>query len=285
MPSLREIRRRIASTKDIQKITKAMQTVAGVRLRRAQDRLISARPYARKLDEMLKHLAAQTADEAHSLLTERDVKASTLVVVTADRGFCGSFNTNVIRRAMEHTREASPEPELICVGRKGAETLSRQPHVKILAEQINIFQALEYDHAREIADQLMELFNSGQIDRVEVVYNEFKSAGQQNLVLEQILPIVPQPIEEDPLFTGYQYEPSQKALLDDLVPRHIRFQIWRVLLESNAAEEAARMLAMDNATRNAGDLIDELSLKANKMRQETITSELMDIIGGAEALR
>ena len=285
MPSLREIRGRIASTKDIQKITKAMQTVAGVRLRRAQERLFSARPYARKLDEMLTHLAAQTADEAHSLLTDRDVKASTLVVVTADRGFCGSFNTSVIRRAMEHTREASPELGLICVGRKGAETLSRQPHVKILEKQINIFQALEYDHAGEIADRLMELFNSGQVDRVEVVYNEFKSAGQQNLVLEQILPVIPQAIEEDPLFSEYQYEPSQKALLDDLVPRHIRFQIWRVLLESNAAEEAARMLAMDNATRNAGDLIDELALKANKMRQETITSELMDIIGGAEALR
>lgn len=285
MPSLRELRRRIASTKDIQKITKAMQTVAGVRLRRAQDRLFSARPYARKLDELLKHMAGQTADESHPLLTGREVKASALIVVTADRGFCGSFNTNVIRRVIQHTREASPAPELICVGRKGAETLARNKDLNILAEQKNVFQALEYGHAGEIADQVMELFISGQVDRVDAVYNEFKSAGQQNLVLEQILPVEPQPIEEDPLFTGYQYEPSQEALLDDLVPQHIRFQIWRVLLESNAAEEAARMLAMDNATRNAGDLIDDLTLTANKMRQETITSELMDIVGGSEALR
>jgi len=285
MPSLREIRRRIASTKDIQKITKAMQTVAGVRLRRAQDRLFSARPYARKLDEMLKHMAAQTAEEAHPLLTGREVKVSALIVVTADRGFCGSFNTNVIRRTIEHTREASPVPALICVGRKGAETLSRQSDINIIEEQINVFQALEYGHAEEIADHVARLFTSGQVDRVDVVYNEFKSAGQQNLVLEQILPVEPQLVEEDPLFSGYQYEPSQEALLDDLVPQHIRFQIWRVLLESNAAEEAARMLAMDNATRNAGDLIDELTLKANKMRQETITSELMDIVGGSEALR
>jgi len=285
MPSLREIRRRIASTKDIQKITKAMQTVAGVRLRRAQDRLFSARPYARKLDEMLKHMAAQTAEEAHPLLTGREVKVSALIVVTADRGFCGSFNTNVIRRTIEHTREASPVPALICVGRKGAETLSRQSDINIIEEQINVFQALEDGHAEEIADHVARLFTSGQVDRVDVVYNEFKSAGQQNLVLEQILPVEPQLVEEDPLFSGYQYEPSQEALLDDLVPQHIRFQIWRVLLESNAAEEAARMLAMDNATRNAGDLIDELTLKANKMRQETITSELMDIVGGSEALR
>lgn len=285
MPSLREIRRRIASTKDIQKITKAMQTVAGVRLRRAQDRLFSARPYARKLDELLKHLATQTADEAHPLLTDREVNASALIVVTADRGFCGSFNTNVIRRAIEHTKETAPTPDLLCVGRKGAETLSRQPDINIIAEQINVFQALEYSHAGDIADQVTDLFISGRVDRVEVVYNEFKSAGQQNLVLEQLLPVVPQPMEEDPLFTGYEYEPSQAALLNDLVPQHIRFQIWRVLLESNAAEEAARMLAMDNATRNAGDLIDDLTLTANKMRQETITSELMDIVGGSEALR
>ena len=284
MPSLREIRRRIASTKDIQKITKAMQTVAGVRLRRVQSRLFAARPYARKLDEMMKHLAAQTADERHPLMTDREVNASALIVVTADRGFCGGFNSNVVRSAMESVREGSPKPGLICIGRKGSDTLSRQ-RVEILSSHTNVFQALDYAQAGDIADQVTGLYTSGRIDRVDMLYNEFKSAGQQNLVTDQLLPVPPMPVESDPGFTGYLYEPSQGLLLEDLVPQHIRFQLWRVLLESNTAEEAARMLAMDNATRNASDLIDELTLTANKIRQETITSELMDIVGGAEALK
>ena len=284
MPSLREIRRRIASTKDIQKITKAMQTVAGVRLRRAQNRLFAARPYARKLDEMMKHLAAQTADERHPLMTDREVNASALIVVTADRGFCGGFNSNVVRSAMESVREGSPKPGLICIGRKGSDTLSRQ-RVEILSSHTNVFQALDYTQSGDIADQLTVLYTSGRIDRVDMLYNEFKSAGQQSLVTEQLLPVPPMSVESDPGFTGYLYEPSQDLLLEDLVPQHIRFQLWRVLLESNTAEEAARMLAMDNATRNASDLIDELTLTANKISQETITSELMDIVGGAEALK
>ncbi len=284
MPSLREIRRRIASTKDIQKITKAMQTVAGVRLRRAQNRLFAARPYARKLNEMMKHLAAQTADERHPLMTAREVEATALIVVTADRGFCGGFNSNVVRNAMERVREGTPKPGLICIGRKGSDTLSRQ-RVEILSSHTNVFQALEYAQAGEIADEVTRLFNSGAIDRVDMLYNEFKSAGTQSLVAEQLLPVPPMAVEGDPEFTGYLYEPSQPQLLSDLVPQHIRFQLWRVLLESNTAEEAARMLAMDNATRNANDLIDDLTLTANKIRQETITSELMDIVGGAEALK
>jgi F-type H+-transporting ATPase subunit gamma len=261
-----------------------MQTVAGVRLRRAQNRLFAARPYARKLDEMMKHLAAQTADERHPLMTDREVNASALIVVTADRGFCGGFNSNVVRSAMESVREGSPKPGLICIGRKGSDTLSRQ-RVEILSSHTNVFQALDYTQSRDIADQLTVLYTSGRIDRVDMLYNEFKSAGQQSLVTEQLLPVPPMPVESDPGFTGYLYEPSQGLLLEDLVPQHIRFQLWRVLLESNTAEEAARMLAMDNATRNASDLIDELTLTANKIRQETITSELMDIVGGAEALK
>lgn len=284
MPSLREIRRRIASTKDIQKITKAMQTVAGVRLRRAQNRLFAARPYARKLDEMMKHLAAQTADELHPLMTIREVRKAALIVITADRGFCGGFNSNVVRSAMNRVEEGLPAPGLVCIGRKGSDTLSRN-RVEILSSYTNVFQALEYSQVGEIADQVTRLFLSGKIDRVDLLYNEFKSAGQQSLVAEQLLPVPPMSVESDPGFTGYLYEPSQPDLLNDLVPQHIRFQLWRVLLESNAAEEAARMLAMDNATRNASDLIDELTLTANKIRQETITSELMDIVGGAEALK
>jgi F-type H+-transporting ATPase subunit gamma len=170
------------------------------------------------------------------------------------------------------------------VGRKGSETLRRQ-RVTILASYVNIFQNLEYEHAVDIANYLMELYTTGQIDRVDVLYNEFKSAGQQSLVMEQLLPVAPQGLEGDPFFNEYLYEPSQSVLLNDLLPQHIRFQVWRALLESNAAEEAARMLAMDNATRNAGELIDELTLTANKVRQATITSELMDIVGGAEALK
>jgi len=284
MPSLKEIRRRISGTKDIQKITRAMQTVAGVRLRRAQDQLLAARPYSDRLKDVLGHVSAQTESNAHPLLAKRAVKASVLVVVTADRGFCGSFNSNVIRKALETYGEREPSPGIICIGRKGAETLRRQP-VTILSDHLNVFQSLEYSDAVDIADGLIDMYITGQIDRVDVLYNEFKSAGQQNLLVEQLLPVVPESPEEDPFFTGYLYEPSQEALLNDLLSQHFRFQIWRALLESNTAEEAARMLAMDNATRNAGDLIDELTLTANKLRQSTITSELMDIVGGAEALQ
>ena len=284
MPSLRTIRRRIVSTKGIQKITKAMQTVAAVRLRRSQERLLSARPYARKIDEILKNLAAQTQERHHPFLTPRDVHASALVVITADRGFCGSFNANVVRRAISICKETNPAPALICIGRKGAETLRRQ-RVTMLSDHTNLFQTLQYDDAVTIADNLMDLYRSGQVDRVDILDNEFKSIGQQSLVIDQLLPVVPQELNEDQFFSGYLYEPSQAALLEDLIPQHFRFQVWRALLESSAAEEAARMLAMDNATRNAGDLIDELTLTANKVRQTTITSELMDIVGGAEALR
>ncbi|MBT5874436.1 MAG: ATP synthase F1 subunit gamma [Candidatus Latescibacteria bacterium] len=284
MPSLKEIRRRIGGTKDIQKITRAMQTVAGVRLRRAQDQLFAARPYSDKMKQLLQHLSAQADKNAHPLLAEREVRASVLVVVTADRGFCGSFNSNVIRRALETHSATDLPPSLICIGRKGAETLKRSK-VNIIEGYLNVFQALEYSDAMDIADQLIGMYTAGEIDRVDVLYNEFKSAGQQNLVLEQLLPVVPETPKEDPFFTGYIYEPSQAVLLNDLLPQHFRFQIWRTLLESNTAEEAARMLAMDNATRNAGDLIDELTLSANKLRQSTITSELMDIVGGAEAIK
>ena len=284
MPSLKEIRRRIGGTKDIQKITRAMQTVAGVRLRRAQDQLFAARPYSEKMKQLLQRLSAQAEQNAHPLLVEREVKASVLVVITADRGFCGSFNSNVIRRALEIHNSADLAPSLICIGRKGAETLKRGK-VNILEDYLNVFQALEYSDAMDIADLLIGMYTTGEIDRVEVLYNEFKSAGQQNLVREQLLPVVPETPKEDPFFTGFIYEPSQAMLLNDLLPQHFRFQIWRTLLESNTAEEAARMLAMDNATRNAGDLIDELTLSANKLRQSTITSELMDIVGGAEAIK
>ena len=261
-----------------------MQTVAGVRLRRAQDRLFGARPYAGKLDELLKHLASQVDRSAHPLLEEREVHKAGLVVITADRGFCGSFNANVIRRTLKEYRERDPTPDLVCVGRKGTETLRRQ-NVSIIADYVNIFQTLDYSNAVDIADHLIHLYTTGEIDRVDILYNEFKSAGHQSLMLEQLLPVEPGPPMEDPFFTGYMYEPSLGVLLNELLPLHFRFQIWRKLLESNTAEEAARMLAMDNATRNASELIDELSLTANKLRQSTITSELMDIVGGAEAIR
>ena len=285
MPSLREIRRRIASTKDIQKITKAMQTVAGVRLRRAQSRLFAARPYAKKMDEMMKHLASQTADENHPLMKSREVHKSALIVITADRGFCGGFNSNVVRGALGRVvEEGKPDLGLICIGRKGSDTLNRE-RVEIISKYTNIFQALEYGQASEIADHVIDLFTNGGIDQVDLLYNEFKSVIQQRIVVERLLPIPTFEPEARDSIVDYIYEQSPVDILASLIPKHIEVQIFRALLESSAAEHGARMTAMDAATNNAIEMIDSLTLTMNRARQAGITNEIIEVVSGAAALK
>ncbi len=281
MATLRQLRTRVASVKNIQRVTNAMRLVAAARVRRAQEKILAARPYAEKLDEVLRQLSAGLGEERHPLLHERPVERVAVAVVTADRGLCGGFNASICRHALaELDADEGREVELVAVGRKGRDFFRNRDY-PIGREYTDLFRELAFDQAVAIARDLTGRFVSGEVDQVVVMFNRFVSIAQQGPVTVQLLPIVP--VEAEPA-VAYLFEPDPERLLDALVPRHVHFQIWRALLESNAGEQAARMTAMDNATKNAGDLIEELTREMNKERQSSITLELMDIIGGAEAV-
>ena len=282
MATLRQLRTRVASVKNIQKVTNAMQMVAAARMRKAQESILAARPYAVHLDNVLQRLSRNVADGTHPLLTERPGGRVALVVVTADRGLCGGFNSNICRQAMTEVSNWG-DVELITVGRKGRDFFRYRGYEPI-AEHADLFRGLHFSQAVAIAADLTSRFQSGQLDRVLIVFSEFLSVAQQFPVVRQLLPVAPADKEETDISVDYLFEPSADSLLELLVPRHVNFQVWRALLESNAGEQAARMQAMDNATKNAGDVIDELTSEMNRERQSAITLELMDIIGGAEAV-
>lgn len=298
MPTLREIRQRIGGVKSTQKITKAMKMVAAAKLRRAQDAIISARPYAHKLKELLEHLSSKVDRSINPLLTARPVQRVAFVVVTADRGLCGAFNANISKGAVAHIKTNYAQMleegnlKLICVGKKGYDFFNKRNY-KIASRHIGLFAALDFSQARAIMDELAQGYLTAEYDRVELIYNEFKSVVQQKIVVEQLLPIPPAASEshQDSSYphalsqVDYIYEPSAKEIIDALVPKHLNFQMWRILLESNAAEQGARMTAMDQATTNASDLIRVLQLRYNKARQAAITKELLEIVSGAEALK
>ena len=276
MATLRQLRTRVASITNIQSVTNAMQLVAAARMRRAQEAIAAARPYAQQLDRVLQRLSGMES-LSHPLMTERAVDRTALIVLTSDRGLCGSFNTNSCRHAFN---ALSPDDGIIAVGRKGR-SFFRNRNCEILNDYEDVFRDLSFVSAITIAEDAVNQFLSGEVDRVMLIYNAFVSVAQQQPVSEQLLPIAPSEGEA----TGvYLFEPSPEVLLETLVPRHVNFQVWRALLESNAGEQAARMRAMDNATKNAGDVIEELTREMNKERQSSITLELMDIIGGAEAV-
>jgi F-type H+-transporting ATPase subunit gamma len=282
--TLRQLRTRVASISNIQRVTNAMQMVAAAKMRRAQERIGAARPYAQQLDKVLHHLTESSEAGQHPLLTQRETVARVgLVVITADRGLCGGFNTNVGRRALAQIRHhEAGEVDLMAVGRKGRDFLRSRGHAPS-AEHLGVFQDLQFSHAATIAHEITQRFLSGEIDLVELVFSEFRSVAQQTPAVVQLLPIVPAEAKASSS-DDYIFEPGPGELLDTLVPRHVNFQVWRALLESNAGEHAARMQAMDSATKNAGDLMDDLTREMNKVRQTSITLELMDIVGGAEAV-
>ncbi len=296
MATLREIRRRIAGIKSTQQITKAMKMVAAAKLRRAQENIIAARPYARKMNEVLRHLVTKVDVNLSPLLSPREVGKVTLVVVTADRGLCGSFNSNIIKTTTAHIGQQYKDfyenncLKIICVGRKGYDFFIKRDY-EIIGKHTGFFNTLNFGHAREIVQEIVDGYLKREFDKVEVIYNEFKSVIQQKIVIEQFLPIPPEEISstaaEKKLLAqvDYIYEPSSKEIIDALLPKHLNFQMWRILLESNAAEQGARMIAMDNATENAKELIQMLQLSYNKARQAAITKELLEIVSGAEALR
>lgn len=289
MPTLREIRRRIGGVKNTQKITKAMKMVAAAKLRRAQDAIISARPYARKIKELLQNLSANNQDYSNPFFAQREVKNVILVVVTSDRGLCGAFSSNIIRTTRQHINRYYSDPSynlrLITVGKKGYDYFLKR-EIKIESKHIGIFSHLDFQIAKNIITEISSSFLKGKCDKIEVIYNEFKTVAQQRIVIEQLLPIPLESIqskESNP--ADYIYEPSSKKIIDSLIPKHLNFQMWRILLESNAAEQGSRMTAMDSATTNANELIKNLQLVYNKARQASITKELLEIVGGAEALK
>ena len=293
MPSLQDLRRKIASVKNTQKITKAMKMVAAAKLKRAQDRILSARPYAHKLRGVVANLGEHASRTSHPLLHKRDGNKTELVVVTSDRGLCGAFNANILRQAVEVLSECQNSGEQVTVSLVGRKSIDffRRRSWSIRQEWPGVFDRLSYEHALDIGRDIVQQYNEGAFDQLYVVYNEFKSVMQQRVIVEKFFPI--EALEEEGTSPessvgpkgSYLYEPDEDELLATLLPKHFEVQAFRVLLESAAAEQAARMTAMDGATRNAGELIKKVTLFYNKTRQAAITKELMDIVGGAEALK
>jgi F-type H+-transporting ATPase subunit gamma len=296
MPSLIDLRRRVRAVKNTQQITKAMKMVAASKLRRAQERIMGARPYAVQMQRVLTSLASRVDASIHPLLSTREPSPDSrtlVIVVTADKGLCGSFNTNVIKATSGLVATSEQPCVLGLVGRKGRDYFGRRGYT-VQFEQVSIFQQLRFEHAKSIAKTAMDAFTSGEFDRVVVVYNEFKSVISQRVVVEQLLPIPRSEVESAPERTGspgqlvaltdYLYEPSAQQIFNELLPRYVEVQVYRALLESNAAFYAAQMTAMDTATKNSAEMIASLTLYMNKVRQAAITREIIEVVSGAEAL-
>ena len=296
MPSLQSLRRKIAAVKNTQKITKAMKMVAAAKLKRAQDRILSARPYGHKMRGVIRNLSRRVNRASHPLLQKREGKRVEVLVVTSDRGLCGGFNANIVRKAVEFLHQSETQGgqvNLSIIGRKGRDYFRRRPW-SIRQEWTGIFDRLSYEHGIDIGQDLIDNFTKDMFDELYVIYNEFKSAIQQRVIVEKLFPVDAssefgpgtQAAEgADASGGSYLYEPEESELLAALLPKHFQTQTFRILLESSAAEHGARMAAMDGATRNAGELIKKVTLYYNKTRQAAITKELMDIVGGAEALK
>ncbi|MEW6531980.1 MAG: ATP synthase F1 subunit gamma [Thermodesulfobacteriota bacterium] len=286
MPSLRDLRKRIASVKNTQKITNAMKMVAAARLRRAEESVTKARPYSDRMREVLMSLAHRVNPSAHPMLEVRDVKKVLLVQITADRGLCGSFNANLNRRAeafIRETTEKGHQVGFVSVGRKGHDYFRRRGFA-IEEKFLNAMNRVDYPLAKTIGDVAVDKFVQGEYDEVWVLYNRFRTAASQILTLKKLLPVMPEEAEPKRR-REYLYEPSADELLTGILPMYITVQIYTGLLDSVASEHGARMTAMEAATSSAEEMIHRLTLRMNRIRQETITKELMEIVGGAEALK
>jgi F-type H+-transporting ATPase subunit gamma len=286
MPSLLDIRRRIRSVKNTQQLTKAMKTVSAAKLRRAQERVMSARPYADQLRSVLANLAGRVENISHPLLEVRPEERTLIVIVTADRGLCGAFNSNLIRTTQTFLRENAKKTDisLFPVGRKGRDFFRRR-EASITSDYVNFFNKLDYGHAKDIAKTVTELYSESRIDAVYIVYNEFKSAIQQRVTMEKLLPLGHVDLgstSDTP--SEYIFEQPPQQVFDRLLPRYVEIQVYRALLESAASEHGARMAAMDTASRNAGDMIESLTLNMNRVRQAAITREIIEVVSGAGAL-
>jgi F-type H+-transporting ATPase subunit gamma len=302
MANLRDIRNRIESIESTKQVTRAMKMVAAAKLRRAQEKIFQARPYAYKIRELTNHLKREVDPTAHPLFQEpEDSRGGLIILVTADRGLCGSFNSDVIQTAERviETSYADTDDDLflLCVGEKGHKHFQKRDY-RLVGDYQGVFDGLSFDVAQQVVQDAVEGFERGIWGEIHLVYNEFKNTIVQNQIVEPLLPIpeeqflTPVMEEEADVFElpengqaiDYIFEPGARGLLDEVVPRFLYYQVWRALLESNAAEQGARMVAMDNATSNAEELIEDLTLEYNRARQSAITRELLDITSGAEAL-
>ncbi len=285
MASLKQIRRRISGIRSTRKITRAMKMVATAKMRRAQDNMEKARPYSYKLREAVIMLADQTDRDQHPLLSIREPERIGIICITSDRGMAGAFNANICRRTQTALNDFSDiDVQLITIGRKGNDFFKKRG-VNILKYFPSIFQEMDFEQAVLVGRMVTDLYIDGKFDRFYIVFNEFKNVIQQNIVVEQLLPIVPE--SGTPVVNNVEFifEPEPQKVLDSLLPLYINNELWHVILESYAAEQAARMAAMDKATENADELIETLTLQYNKARQDAITKELLDIVGGAEGLQ
>jgi F-type H+-transporting ATPase subunit gamma len=283
MPALIDIRRRIRSVKNTQQITKAMKMVSAAKLRRAQEAMFAARPYARKMLEVLNSLATRAQPDSHPLLRERPVKRVLVVVVTADKGLAGGFNSNILRAATRFLASdtvAGKHVELEMIGRKGRDFFRRRA-VPIRAEEIGLFQQLQFARAQQIAQRLARSYVEEQFDQIWLVFNEFKTVVQQRIVVQRLLPIERLQFEPTQPAQDYLYEPDAPGIYAHILPKHVEMQVWQALLESAAAEHGARMAAMDAASKNASDMIERLTLYMNKVRQAAITKEIIEVVSGA----
>jgi F-type H+-transporting ATPase subunit gamma len=291
MPTLRDIRKRLKAIQNTRKITAAMKMVAASKMRKVQDRMLNFRPYAQRMELVLSDLARVAEREIHPLLALRMKKTVEVVVLTSDKGLCGAFNTNILKAAYKYIdglKKENVEVSLSVVGRKSRDFFRRR-NIPMRNQWIGLSGRISYANAQEIAGNLIEGYTGEAFDEVVVIYNEFKSMIAQKVTMMKLLPVgtlgAEEGQKEQSMTADYLYEPSRAAIFERLLPKYVEIQIYRALLESSAAEEAARMAAMENATKNCSELITKVTLLANKVRQASITKELMDIVGGVEALK
>lgn len=288
MATLREIRLRIKGVQNTQQITKAMKMVAAARLRKAQENVINARPYAVKISQMLGNLITEDDRLNNPYILKREVKNVLVVVVTADRGLCGAFNTNIIRESNKYINDLREKENLNVsvynVGKKGFDFFSRREK-ELYDSKLGLFSGLKYEYALEITDKIVNGYLSGKYDKAVIIYNSFRSVISQKVTIEEFLPIPVPEKTEGQTVPDFIYEPDQKSIFNYLLPKHLKAQFWKILLDSNAAELGARMTAMDNATSNAKELIRTLKITYNKARQASITKEILEIVSGANALK
>ena len=283
MANLKDIRKRIGTIESIKQVTRAMKLVAAAKLRRAQSNMEQARPYAGRIPGVLNHLLPDIDRTTHDLLSMRPAKQKAFIILTSDRGLCGSFNSNILRQAESIIDTAGKEnSKLICIGRKGYEYFGKRGY-DVVEHYTDFWNELNFSHATKMARAITDRYLSGEFDDVRVIFNEFKNVAQQEIVEYHYLPLVLEDDAEE-VNTDYLFEPSKDEVVKSLVPRHLNIQMWRFLLESYASEQAARMTSMEAATNNAGDLIDRLRLEYNKARQAAITTEILEVVSGAEAL-